>query len=98
MPVRRSPVKEPVRVTCFGRLAIASTAAAEARKESASSVKATPVPATAMSTPPTAGPTRRSAIGRTRWSSALACASSSAGRTSGVIASNAGPKNAPPAP
>ena len=98
MPLRRSPVKEPVFVTCLGRLAIASTAPAEARNDSASSVNATPVPATAIRPPPSAGPTRRSAIGRTRWSSALAWASSSAGRTSGVIASNAGPKNAPPAP
>ena len=44
MPWPRSPANEPVRLTYFGRLAIASTAAAEARKDSASSVNAAPMP------------------------------------------------------
>lgn len=44
------------------------------------------------------GPARRSAIGLTKWSRAFAWPSSCAGRTSGTIASNAGPKNAAPAP
>ncbi len=51
-----------------------------------------------MSRPPSAGPASRSATGRTNWSSEFARASSEAGRTSGTIASNAGPKNAAPAP
>ena len=51
-----------------------------------------------MRKPPSAGPARRRATGRMNWSSELACGSSEAGRTSGTIASNAGPKNAVPAP
>ena len=69
---------------------IASSATAETRNVIASSANAAPAPTAPTSTPPTAGPASRSASGRTSWSSALACASSSAGRSSGTIASNAG--------
>ena len=66
--------------------------------EAASRAKAEPAPIEATSHPPRAGPINRNAIGRTSWSSAFACASSSSARICGTIASNAGPKNAVPAP
>ena len=78
--------------------AIASSAIAETTNDAASTAKAVPAPSTSMSTPPSAGPARRSAIGRTNWSSALACASSLAGSTSGTSASKDGLKNAVPPP
>ena len=64
----------------------------------ASSAKAVPVPKAPITTPPSAGPASRIAIGRTIWSSAFAWGSRSAGSSSGTIASNAGAKKAAPAP
>jgi hypothetical protein len=55
-------------------------------------------PKAAIIQPPIAGPTIRKAAGRTNWSSEFACVSSASGTRSGTIASNAGPKNAVPAP
>ncbi len=77
---------------------MANTATVEAANESASSAKAVPVPAVATRTPPSAGPSRRSVIGRTNWSSEFAAGRSLPGTTSGTIASNAGVKNAVPIP
>ena len=53
------------------------------RTTRASSAKAVPAPSTSMSTPPSAGPARRSAIGRTNWSSALACGELAGGQDLG---------------
>ena len=78
--------------------AIANSAAAETANVAALSAKAQPTPTPSMRKPPSAGPASRRATGRMNWSSELACGSSEAGRTSGTIASNAGPKNAVPAP
>ncbi len=74
------------------------SAAPEAMNEAASSANAEPAPRAATSTPPIAGPARRSASGRTNWSSELACPSSSAGSSSGTSASNAGAKKPVPTP
>ena len=73
-------------------------ATVEAAKDAASTANAVPVPTPATSTPPSAGPARRSAIGRTNWSSELAAARSAAGTMSGTTASKAGVKNAVPTP
>ena len=81
-----------------GRARIESSALAETANEGASSANAPPTPTASISTPPSAGPGEPQRDGRTNWSSELACASSDAGRTSGTIASNAGAKNAAPAP
>ena len=66
----------------------------------ASAKKAGPAlpPESAMIHPPTAGPSMRNRAGRTNWSSEFACGSSASGTRSGTTASNAGPKNALPAP
>ena len=95
-----SPVTVPAAPAAARRArgAIASSATAETTNDAASSAKAVPAPNTSMSTPPSAGPARRSAIGRTNWSSALAWARSPAGSTSGTSASKDGLKNAVPAP
>jgi hypothetical protein len=77
---------------------IASRTAAETAKDAASTAKATPTPKTATNQPPTAGPARRSVIGRTNWSSEFAAGRSAAGRMSGTIASKAGVKKAVPTP
>ena len=77
---------------------IASTAATEATNDTASRANAVPTPRPAIIQPPSAGPTSRNAMGRTSWSSELAWASSLSGSRLGTIASNAGPKNAWPAP
>ena len=78
--------------------AIASSAAAETANVAALRANAQPTPTPAMRKPPSAGPASRRATGRMNWSSEFACGSSEAGSTSGTIASNAGPKNAVPAP
>ena len=95
-----SPVTVPAAsaVGARARGAIASSATAETTKDAASTAKAVPAPSTSMSTPPRAGPARRSAIGRTNWSRALAWARSPAGSTSGTSASKDGLKNAVPPP
>ncbi len=80
------------------RVAIAHTIAADSTKDAASSAKAVPTPKAATSQPPSAGPASRKAIGRTNWSSEFACGSIDSGSRPGTIASNAGPKNAVPAP
>ena len=77
---------------------MASTATPAAANEAASTANAIPGPKAAISQPPTAGPARRNAIGRTNWSSELAAGRSDAGRMSGTRASNAGVKKAVPAP
>src|SRR6266536_2644603 len=77
---------------------IRNTASVEAAKDAASTANAEPAPRPATSAPPTAGPARRSAIGRTNWSSELAAARSAAGTMSGTIASKAGVKKAVPTP
>ena len=61
-------------------------------------MSAQPGPTAATRKPPSIGPTSRVATGRMNWSSELACVRSSSGTRSGMIASNAGPKNAEPAP
>ena len=81
-----------------GVLPIAISAIAETQKLAASTAKARLSPRLEISQPAAAGPARRSASGRTNWSSELAAASWSAGRMSGTIASNAGLKNAVPTP
>ena len=68
----------------------------ETANDPASSANAVPEPVTPTSTPPSAGPTRRIAIGRTNWSSAFACGRSSTGTSSGTADSKAGVKK--PAP
>ena len=95
-----SPVTVPAPSATVERTpgAIASSATAEMAKDAASTANAVPAPSTSMSTPPSAGPARRSAIGRTNWSSALACARSPAGSTSGTSASKEGLKKAVPPP
>ena len=77
---------------------MASSVAAETTNDAASSPKDHPTPTTPMTTPPTAGPARRSASGRMSWSSELAWASASDGSSSGTRASEAGSKNAVAAP
>jgi hypothetical protein len=74
------------------------SASVDAANDAASTANAPPAPIQATRTPPSAGPARRSAIGRTNWSSEFAAASSSAGTTSGTIASKAGVKKAVPMP
>ena len=78
---------------------MASTATAETHERAASSANAAPTPTEldqqAAERP---GPSMRSAIGRTNWSSELACGELGSGSTSGTIASKAGPKKAAPAP
>src|SRR4051794_28553256 len=93
-----APTDAGAAARCGVRVAMLSSAIAEMPNDAASNANAAPMPTASMSTPPSAGPARRSATGRTNWSSELACASSAAGRTSGTIASKAGPKNAAPAP
>ncbi len=50
-------------------------ATADTTNVAASNANATPVPTAATSVPPSAGPARRRAIGRTNWSSAFAAGS-----------------------
>ena len=80
------------------RALMLTSAIVEMPNDAASNANAVPTPTASMSRPPSAGPASRSATGRTNWSSEFARASSEAGRTSGTIASKAGPKNAAPAP
>ena len=75
-----------------------SSAPAEIRNDAPSRRNTDPAPATAIRMPPSAGPAIRRTSGRASWSSALACASRSLGRSSGTIASNAGAKNAAAVP
>ena len=95
-----SPPTEPCAAVAGARRRAPSPAALRPRRRTSprSSAKAQPTPTPAMRKPPSAGPARRRATGRMNWSSEFACGSSEAGRTSGTIASNAGPKNAVPAP
>ena len=77
---------------------ISSSMAAEKRNVALSSANTRPAPPAATRMPPSAGPAIRRTRGRMSWSSALACASRSAGTMSGTKASNAGAKKAAPVP
>ena len=81
-----------------GRVRMAKIATAETKKVSASTPKAAPGPTSATTRPASAGPTRRTIIWRNAPVSALACGSSCSGTTSGMIAVDAGLKNASPMP
>ena len=77
---------------------IVPTHAIESTNVAAFAVKAHPAPTAATSTPPSIGPASRVASGRMNWSSELAWVRVPSGTRSGMVASNAGPKNAEPAP
>src|SRR5438093_8914397 len=77
---------------------IIQTATVDAANDAESSANAVPDPSPATMAPPTAGPTRRSAIGRTNWSREFAAGRSAEGTMSGTTASKAGMKNAVPTP
>ena len=72
--------------------------AVDAANDAESSANAVPEPSPATMAPPIAGPTRRSAIGRTNWSREFAAGRSAEGTMSGTTASKAGMKNAVPTP
>jgi hypothetical protein len=77
---------------------MSATHAIEKANVQASTTNAVPGPPVATIHPPSAGPSIRRAAGRTSWSSEFAWFSSASGTRPGTIASNAGPKNAVPAP
>ena len=77
---------------------ISDTATAETAKVAASTTNAVPTPKTAIRSPPSAGPAKRSPTGSISSLSALACSSSSRGTTSGTMAENAGWNRASPTP
>ena len=97
-PCRRSAATEWWPLARESRDDIASTIAADSANDAESTAKAVPTPSPATSQPPSAGPASRKQIGRMNWSSEFAWASSDSGSRSGTMASNAGPKNAVPAP
>jgi hypothetical protein len=80
------------------RVRISKKAVAENANEPASARNAAPAPATAIITPPTAGPIRRAQSGRTNWSREFASSSRSRGTTSRTIPVNDGTNSALPAP
>ncbi len=97
-PSARSRRSDPAASRGGGCRVIRATTIADTANVQASTRNATPTSKAAISSPPSAGPAKRSPIGSISSFRALACRSSSRGTTSGTIAVNAGWKSASPRP